>query len=103
MVDNLQRVAQYYFVQTPAFIFPFEPHFLFPFFHWLPRKIRIWLTLHFKLGWFKKCKNKMDAELLVDSIRILKKRELKILFKGATLIKEKFLMMSKSYIITNMI
>jgi len=44
----------------------------------------------------------MDAELLIDSIRILKKRELKILFKDATLIKEKFLMMSKSYIITNM-
>jgi len=102
MVDNLQRVAQYYFVQTPAFVFPFEPHFLFPFFHWLPRMIRIWLTLHFNLGWFNKCNNKMDAELLVDSIRILKKRELKHLFKDATLIKEKFLMMSKSYIITNM-
>lgn len=72
MVDNLQRVAQYYFVQTPAFIFPFEPHFLFPFFHWLPRQIRIMLTLHLNLGWFKKCNNKMDAELLVNSIRIIK-------------------------------
>jgi len=102
MADNLKRVSKYYFVQTPAFIFPFEPHFLFPFFHWLPRRIKIWLILHFSLGWFKKCTNKIDAELLVNSIRILKKRELKILFKDAALIKEKFLMMSKSYIITNM-
>ncbi len=102
MADNLKRVAKYYFVQTPAFIFPLEPYFLFPFFHWLPRRIRIWLILHFNLGWFKKCNNKMDAELLVNSIRIIKKHELKILFKNATLIKEKFLMMSKSYIITNM-
>jgi hypothetical protein len=102
MTNNLQRVAQYYFVQTPAFIFPFEPHFLFPFFHWLPRMIRIWLVLHINLGWFKKCNTKMEAELSVDSIRILKKRELRILFKDATLIKENFLMMSKSYIITNM-
>lgn len=102
MANNFQRVAQYYFVQTPAFIFPFEPHFLFLFFHWLPRMIRIWLVLHFNLGWFKKCNTKMNAKLLVDSIRILKKRELKILFKDATIIKEKFLMMSKSYIITNM-
>ena len=42
MAYNIKRVAKYYFIQTPAFIFPLEPHFLFPFFHWLPKKVRIW-------------------------------------------------------------
>jgi len=103
MANNLQRVAQYYFVQTPAFIFPFEPHFLFPAFHWLPRRIRIWLVLRFNLGWFERCKNMKDGSDLVDSIRILKKSELKKIFENARIIKERFLFIPKSYLITNMI
>jgi len=102
MTKNIRRVAKYYFIQTPAFIFPLEPHFLFPFFHWLPKKIRIWLVTHFNLGWFKKCVNKNDAEILVNSIRIVMKNELKILFSGAQILTEKFLMIPKSYLITNM-
>lgn len=103
MVDNLQRVAQYYFVQTPAFIFPFEPHFLFPFFHWLPKKVRIWFILKFNLGWYQKCQSLIEAKKLVDSIRILKKKELKLLFKDAHIITERLFFIPKSYTLTNMI
>ena len=101
MVDNLQRVAQYYFVQTPAFIFPFEPHFLFPFFHWLPKKVRMLLVYKFNLGWFERCKNQMEAENLVDSIRIMKKKELKLIFGNAKIITERFFLIPKSYMVMN--
>ncbi len=37
---ELRRVARGWYVQTPAFSFPVEPHALLPFAHWLPPAIR---------------------------------------------------------------
>jgi SAM-dependent methyltransferase len=37
---ELRRVGRGWFVQTPAFSFPVEPHALLPFAHWLPVVLR---------------------------------------------------------------
>jgi SAM-dependent methyltransferase len=37
---ELRRVGRGWFVQTPAFSFPIEPHALLPFAHWLPVPLR---------------------------------------------------------------
>ncbi|MEA2273848.1 MAG: hypothetical protein QOI98_2556 [Solirubrobacteraceae bacterium] len=37
---ELRRVARGWYVQTPAWSFPIEPHALLPAAHWLPRRIR---------------------------------------------------------------
>jgi SAM-dependent methyltransferase len=37
---ELRRVGRGWFVQTPAWSFPIEPHALLPFAHWLPRTLR---------------------------------------------------------------
>ncbi len=37
---ELRRVGRGWFVQTPAFSFPIEPHALLPFAHWLPPALR---------------------------------------------------------------
>ena len=37
---ELRRVARGWYVQTPAFSFPIEPHALLPFAHWLPVGVR---------------------------------------------------------------
>jgi SAM-dependent methyltransferase len=37
---EVRRVGRGWFVQTPAFSFPLEPHSLLPFAHWLPPRAR---------------------------------------------------------------
>jgi SAM-dependent methyltransferase len=37
---EIRRVACGWFVQTPAWSFPIEPHALLPFAHWLPARLR---------------------------------------------------------------
>ena len=37
---ELRRVARGWYIQTPAFSFPVEPHALLPFAHWLPVGLR---------------------------------------------------------------
>jgi SAM-dependent methyltransferase len=37
---EIRRVGRGWFVQSPAFSFPLEPHSLLPFAHWLPSRVR---------------------------------------------------------------
>lgn len=110
--DEVKRISKRYFIQTPNYYFPFEPHFLFPCFQFLPRSIQRFLVMKFNLGWFNKCHTKKEADLLIDSIHLLKKKELEELFgvdltpspspdrRGETEIySEKFLLMNKSFIL----
>ena len=100
MAINLLRVSKFHFIQTPAFLFPIEPHFLFPFYHWLPKSIRVFLLQHFNLGWYTKC-NKSEARKFVNSIRILKKKELREMFPSSKIITERWMFLPKSYLIHN--
>lgn len=99
MAYNIQRISNHYFIQTPAFIFPIEPHFLFPFFHWLPKSLKILFVKYFNLGWFEKQKNIAHARELILFIRILKKREIKKLFPNSIVIREWVFGFVKSYLI----
>ncbi len=98
MAIEVQRIGIRYWVQTPSLYFPIEQHFLFPFYHWLPVRIRVWLLQNFDLGWYKKEKDYKTAYELVKSIRLLNLRELKSLFPQAKIYKERIFGIVKSYI-----
>jgi 2-polyprenyl-3-methyl-5-hydroxy-6-metoxy-1,4-benzoquinol methylase len=99
MAREIERVGKRYFVQTPNFYFPIEPHFVFPAFHWMPIVLRTWLVTHFSLGWYEKfdCSNRAKEE--VESIRLLTESKLVRLFPDAQLHRENFFGMTKSFIV----
>jgi ubiquinone/menaquinone biosynthesis C-methylase UbiE len=99
MAQEIKRVGQRYFVQTPNRYFPIEPHFVFPFFQFLPLSVRVWLLSHFNLGWYEKIPDRQTATLAVKEIRLLAKKEVMELFALAKLFEEKILGITKSFIV----
>jgi 2-polyprenyl-3-methyl-5-hydroxy-6-metoxy-1,4-benzoquinol methylase len=98
MAKEVCRVGRHYFVQTPNNYFPLEPHFLFPFFQFLPIRLRVLLLQNFNLGWFVKTPDQAKAMEIVEGIRLLSKREFVSLFPKASIYKEKVFGMTKSYV-----
>jgi hypothetical protein len=99
MAREVSRVARAYWVQTPDVRFPFEPHYLAPFLHWLPRKYR---HLAARLTPWAMIARPTPAVICdrVAEIRILSPREMRALFPGARLITERFLGWPKSLVVT---
>jgi hypothetical protein len=98
MAREVMRVGKRYFVQTPNKYFPLEPHFLFPFFQFLPLKVRVWLLQSFNLGWFEKTPDEVTAREIVESIRLLDKSEFFSMFPNAAIYEEKILGITKSFV-----
>ncbi len=98
MAEEINRVSKRYFVQTPNYYFPFEPHFLLPCFQYFPLRIKLFLLKRFNMGWFTKCKDDNEAMELLEFNQLLKFRELKTCFPGCRIIPEKFLFLNKSFI-----
>ncbi len=95
---EVTRVAPRYFHQTPNYWFPWEPHFGFPMFHWLPEPTKLWLFSHFKLGWSAKANNVAEGMALVEYASLLNARMFTSLFPDAEIRKEKFYGLTKSFI-----
>jgi Methyltransferase domain len=96
--SEVRRVGKAYFVQTPNFWFPVEPHALAPLFHWLPRPLRVWLLLHVGLGHLERQESVADAARVVGSIELLDRRMLRALFPDASVQTERFCRLPKSLI-----
>jgi hypothetical protein len=99
MADEVKRVGRRYFLQTPNYYFPIEPHFLFPGFQWLPVHLRVFLITHFSLGWSRRISDVEQARKLVENTRLLRKRQLLQLFPGATLFEERLFGLVKSFVV----
>lgn len=97
-VRELARVSERYFIQTPDFWCPLEPHCMTPLFHWLPRRLRIVLVQRIALGHWRRANNHHEAEALVDSARLLTRSELRALLPDARIISERILGLPKSLI-----
>lgn len=96
--NEIKRIGAQYFVQTPNYGFPIEPHCLTPFFHWLPENVQIKLVCRFSLGHWRKGNSVADARNIVHSARMLKKNEFSCLFDDANILTERFCGFAKSFI-----
>jgi Methyltransferase domain len=90
MAREVQRVARAYWVQTPNFWFPMEPHFLVPGWQWLPVAARVAILRRRPVGQAAHCPDRAQAERVVRTIRLMRRRELARLFPGALLVPERF-------------
>jgi hypothetical protein len=96
---EMARIAPRYFVQTPNYWFPLEPHCMTPFFHWLPRPLRVWLVLHFDLGHWRKAESVDAAVRICESARLLSRRMVRSLFADGHVMTERLLLLPKSFVV----
>ena len=97
MAQEVQRVGKCYCVQTPNRYFPIEPHILLPFFQFFPFNLQVFILAHFRSPWGWKIGSQREAIRYVREIRLLNEKELRDLFPGAMIYKEKFLGLTKSF------
>jgi len=97
MANEVIRVTNFYFIQTPNLYFPIEPHFLVPFFQFFPLSLKVFLVKNFSLGWVEKEKNSENALNTINSIRLLNYKEMNLLFPKSYIFREKFLGLTKSF------
>lgn len=93
-----RRIGRAYYLQTPNFWFPLEPHYGVPFFHWLPEPTRLALHTRLNVG-FAARTDWAGAAARVDHTRIVSRGLLRALFPDGTQESERFAMMTKSLIV----
>ncbi len=96
MSDEVMRVGKFYYVQTPNFFFPIEPHWLVPFFQFFPFKTRVFLTNNFNLGQYSKSANRNEAIKRVNEVKLLTEKQMKNYFQDGKVYREMFLGLVKS-------
>jgi SAM-dependent methyltransferase len=99
MAAEIRRVGRRHFLQTPNRYFPLEPHFLFPFFQFLPVTLRTMLLRRFALGWYPRQPDRRAARDIATSIRLVSHGELKRWFPGATIVRERVFLLTKSFVV----
>ena len=102
MAKEVMRVGKYFFVQTPNYYFPLEPHFLIPGFQFLPKWIRSSMLQKFNLGHISRIENSVEARSKVEEIRLLSINEMKELFPESFIWKERVGGLVKSIVAHNL-
>lgn len=97
--SELCRVGRHVYVQTPNKWFPIEPHIIAFFIHWLPRGLYRRLSF-LSLRWWSLRNNRDRFYGIFDHIMLLSRGEVSELFPGMSIVDERFMLMSKSFVVT---
>jgi len=93
-----RRVGRKLWVQTPAREFFIEPHLIAPFIHWLPLGWQRRLIRNFTVrGWLER-PDRTWIDGFLREVRLLTYAEMQALFPDCTILRERFLGLTKSYI-----
>ncbi len=97
---EILRVGKKVWVQTPARECPIEPHYLAPFVHYMsPRWQKRWLRHLTPWGWMEK-PDQNAVDQMVETTRLLTRREMEELFPRCQIIEEKLLgFLPKSHVV----
>lgn len=96
--SEIRRTAPAYYVQTPNYWFPVEPHQMSFFLHWLPRRVERRLVRYFSLwGWVTR-ETQENIDNWLSQNNLLTKRDMVRLFPDAEIMVERFLLLPKSLI-----
>lgn len=96
---EVRRLAPAYYIQTPYFWFPFDPHFYrVPFIHWLPSSWRLKILRRVRAGWAPAQTDVDQAMRLVESNVMLDRLQFRALFPDAVHSFERVALLPKSMI-----
>lgn len=93
---EVARIAAGYFVQTPNYWFPWEPHFGTVGFQFLPMPLQISMLMARQRGFRQRAATVDAAVRSIQGCQLLDARRFRTLFPDAELVREKFLGMTKS-------
>lgn len=99
---EVERVGRGFWVQTPNRWFPVEQHLLTPFVHWLPKawqraivpRFTVWSALH-RVG---DDRRRFYLDHYLSDVKLLGAGELRALFPGAAILRERFCGLTKSLV-----
>jgi hypothetical protein len=91
-----RRVARRYYVQTPYFWFPIEPHLSAPLVHWAPEPVQARWLIKRGHAFVAKTTDIASAMRAVQDARLLDKTMMRHLFPDARLEEEKVAGLTKS-------
>ena len=96
MAKEIRRIGKKYWVQTPNKYFPIEIHFLFPYFNFLPKKLKRNIAQIWPFSFAKKLN--LDPLNEMENIWSIDFNQISSLFPEANILREKFLFITKSLI-----
>lgn len=97
--DEVRRLAPSYWVQTPNRHFFIETHLVGIFIHWLPRgRFRRFFCRYCTLWGLGNKPSNTEIDKFLTEITLLSVKEMQELFPDATILRERFLLMTKSII-----
>ena len=96
MAGEVLRIGKNHIIQTPNKYFFIEPHYMIPFFQFLPKKIQFKILTKTRFSRLKKWDEQL-ARNYTEEIRLMTQKELKEIFPKSNIFYEKFLGMTKSF------
>lgn len=95
---EIRRLAPNYYVQTPNYWFPLDPHSNAPLMHWLPQPLQRRLVSSKARGFYAKATSLDQAMQIVEGTSMLDRAQLAGLFPDAEILTEDVLFLAKSLI-----
>jgi hypothetical protein len=98
MAAEVRRLAPSYYVQTPNYWFPYDPHSRTLFFQYLPVPVRRKLLTIRRCGYYDRTQDLNEAMGYIEDALLLERAQMAYLFPDARLLPEKFFGFTKSWI-----